>query len=77
MKIKPIERINRPKNKEFNRYIIQNQPVIITGVANQWQACANWTIESFKNMFGDLTVPLRASDNEINKNSYVFLNIST
>ena len=65
MKIKPIERINRPKNKEFNRYIIQNQPVIITGVANQWQACANWTIESFKNMFGDLTVPLRASDNEI------------
>lgn len=65
MKIIPIERIHQPTIEEFNHYIIQNQPVIITGVADQWQACANWTPESFKNMFGDLTVPLRASDNEI------------
>jgi hypothetical protein len=65
MKIKPIERINQPTIKEFNQYISQNQPVIITGVANQWQAYYHWTSESFKQMFGDLTVPLRASDNEI------------
>jgi Cupin-like domain len=65
MKIKPIQRIHQPTKKEFEDYIIQNQPVVITGVANQWQAYNNWTPESFKNMFGDLTVPLRASDNEI------------
>lgn len=65
MKIKPIERIEQPTIKEFNQYISQNQPVIITGVANQWQAYCHWTPESFQRIFGDLTVPLRASDNEI------------
>lgn len=65
MKIKPIERIEQPTIKEFKHYISQNQPVIITGVANQWQAYCHWTLESFKQIFGDLTVPLRASDNEI------------
>lgn len=65
MKIQPIERIHQPKTAEFNRYIAQNQPVVITGIANQWQAYSSWTPESFKTMFGDLTVPLRASDNEL------------
>lgn len=65
MQTKPIERINQPSIKEFNQYIIQNQPVIITGIANQWQAYSNWTPEGFNEIFGDLTVPLRASDNEI------------
>jgi hypothetical protein len=65
MKVEPIERIYQPTVKEFAQYIIKNQPVIITGVANQWQACVNWSPESFTTMFGDLTVPLRASDNEI------------
>jgi lysine-specific demethylase 8 len=66
MKIKTIQRIHQPTIKEFDRYITQNQPVIITGVANQWEAYNNWTPELFKHMFGELTVPVRPTDNEIN-----------
>lgn len=65
MKTKPIERIHQPKLAEFNRYIAQSQPVVITGIANQWQAYSNWTPESFKQMFGQIEVPLRSSDNEL------------
>ncbi len=65
MKIKQIERIHQPTKEEFEDYIIQNRPVVIAGVANQWEAYSKWTPENFKQMFGEIKVPLRASDNEL------------
>ncbi|MBD2293374.1 cupin-like domain-containing protein [Anabaena sphaerica FACHB-251] len=66
MKITPIERINQPSITEFcNKFVIPDKPVILTGVANEWKACEQWTPETFKSMFGDVIAPLRASDDEI------------
>lgn len=66
MKIQPIQRIEKPSISEFqNNFGSQNKPVIISGVANEWTAVDIWQPEMFKNMFGDVSAPLRASDNEI------------
>jgi lysine-specific demethylase 8 len=66
MQLKPIERIENPTIEEFqHEFVMQDKPVIITGVANEWLACSLWKPDTFKSMFGDLRVPVRQSDNEI------------
>jgi len=65
MKIKPLDRLDNPTIEEFQHYIKEDKPVIITGVANQWVACSRWSPENFKKIFGEILVPLRPSDNEI------------
>lgn len=65
MKFKPIDRIHQPTINEFQQYVMESQPVVITGVATKWHAYSNWTPENFQQMFGNLEVPLRQSDNEL------------
>lgn len=67
MQLKPIERIEKPTLEEFqHEFVMQDKPVIISGVANEWAACSLWNPDSLKTMFGDIRVPVRESDNEIN-----------
>jgi len=66
MNIQPIQRIENPSFDEFQtKFGLPNKPVIISGVANDWSASSLWQPEMFKDMFGDIPAPLRASDNEI------------
>lgn len=66
MQIKYLERIEKPSIAEFHHeFVMQDKPVIISGVANEWKACSQWTPERFKILFGDVIAPLRASDDEI------------
>lgn len=66
MKINPIERIEKPSIEEFqHHFVMQDKPVVITGVANEWTACSLWNPANFKTIFGNILVPLRHSDNEI------------
>lgn len=66
MYIQPIQRIEKPSTDEFQtKFVETNKPVIISGVASEWAASSSWQPKMFKNMFGDISAPLRASDNEI------------
>ncbi|MCC5644518.1 cupin-like domain-containing protein [Nostoc sp. CHAB 5824] len=66
MQLKPIERIKKPTVEEFqHEFVMQDKPVIISGVANEWLACSLWKPDTFKSMFGNVRVPVRKSDNEI------------
>ena len=43
-----IDRIHRPTPREFYlKYVRTNRPVVITGIADDWQAIGKWTPEFF------------------------------
>ncbi len=66
MKLTPIARIEKPSIEEFqHEFVMQDKPVIISGVANEWTAYSLWKPETFKELFGNVLAPLRATDNEI------------
>lgn len=66
MQLKPIERIEKPTLEEFqHEFVLRDKPVIITGVANEWPACSLWKPDTFKTLFGNVRVPVRESDNEL------------
>lgn len=66
MKIQSIERIKKPSVAEFqHEFVMKDKPVIISGVADEWKACSDWTPETFKTLFGDVIAPFRASDDEL------------
>lgn len=52
-----IERLERPSPETFYRdYVRRNKPVVITGVADQWEATARWSPEYFRSSFPDANV---------------------
>ncbi len=66
MQIRSIDRVEKPSVAEFqHEFVMQEKPVIITGVANKWKASSQWTPDFFKALFGDVTAPMRASNNEL------------
>jgi hypothetical protein len=66
MQLKPIERIEKPGVEQFqHEFVMQDKPVVISGVANDWPACSLWKPDILKSMFGDVRVPVRQSDNEL------------
>jgi len=49
-----IERVEAPSRKAFEaKYLNQNKPVIVTGVANQWKAYSTWEPDYFKSVAGE------------------------
>lgn len=66
MQIQPIERIEKPTVEQLQQeFVLQDKPVIISGVANEWPACFLWNPDTFKSMFANVLVPVRCSDNEL------------
>ncbi len=52
-----LERVHAPTKAEFERDFVQrNQPVVITGVADQWPAFSKWNADYLKRVAGDSTV---------------------
>lgn len=52
-----IERLERPSPETFYRdFVRRNKPVVITGVASEWQATARWSPEYFRSSFPDASV---------------------
>jgi [protein]-arginine 3-hydroxylase / protease len=52
-----VERLDRPSPQMFyQRYVRRNKPVVITGVAGEWQAVAQWSPEYFRSNFPDAKV---------------------
>jgi hypothetical protein len=56
-----IERLERPSPETFYRdFVRRNKPVVITGVASEWQATARWSPEYFRSSFPDASVRFTA-----------------
>lgn len=61
-----VERVERPSVELFQaEYFDKNKPVILGDAAKDWQARAILSPETIRARFGDLTVPVRESDNEL------------
>jgi len=61
-----LERIECPTVEEFQEnYFSKNKPVILANAAKNWHARTILTPDTIKTKFGDLTVPVRESDNEL------------
>jgi hypothetical protein len=56
-----IERLDRPSPETFYRgFVRRNRPVVITGVADKWEATARWSPEYFRSSFPDAKVMFTA-----------------
>jgi jumonji domain-containing protein 7 len=61
-----VQRVERPSIEEFQEsYFVTNKPVVLGGMASEWQARSALTPENLKEKFGDVIVPVRESDNEL------------
>jgi hypothetical protein len=57
-----IERIENPSYDEFYRnYVLKNKPVIITGVADKWDALSKWNIDYLRSSSEDMNVDIVVS----------------
>ncbi|GCE15716.1 cupin-like domain-containing protein [Tengunoibacter tsumagoiensis] len=57
-----LERIHRPSYNDFyQNYFKKSRPVIITGVADQWDALSKWTIEYLRSSSEDQNMEVVAS----------------
>ena len=65
--ISAVKRIAAPALKEFHRdYVSRGEPVILTGIVGQWPAFPMMTPSVLKQTFGEVTVPVRETDDELN-----------
>src|SRR5258706_5280564 len=65
--VSKVKRIEPPSPEEFQRdYVTPGEPVIITGVARSWPALSLMNPSIIKQMFGEIVVPVRESDDELN-----------
>lgn len=52
-----IDRIHQPTPREFyQKYVRANRPVVITGIADQWQAVGKWTPQFFRSQHPEAKV---------------------
>lgn len=64
-KVAEIERIDNPSFDEFHRnYVLKSKPVIITGVANKWDALSKWNIDYLRSSSEDVSVDIVVSKDQ-------------
>ncbi len=57
-----IDRRDRITPEEFREtYYSRNQPVILTGMMDDWPALTQWTPEGIRDRFGDLTIEVQTN----------------
>jgi Cupin-like domain len=67
MKISEVKKIEAPSPEEFQReYVLRGEPVILKGIARTWPAFPLMKPSVLKQMFGEVTVPVRQTDDELN-----------
>jgi lysine-specific demethylase 8 len=61
-----VERLEQPSVAEFQQQIAErNAPLVLGGVAKNWQARGILTPQKIKKFFGDVVVNVRETDNEL------------
>ena len=60
-----VDRIKNISVEEFQKHYRDNKPVVLEGVAKDWQARSVMTPANIRNMFGSVTVNVRETDNEL------------
>lgn len=59
IKLKPIERVGHISRDEFREnYLEPRQPVVLTDLINDWPAREKWSLDFFKEEYGNLSVPV-------------------
>lgn len=55
----PIDRVETIDRATFQRdYVKRRRPLVISGLSHSWPAYTKWTLDYFKSVCGDKTVPL-------------------
>lgn len=63
MELKTIERRTGLNKETFKKeFLTPLKPVILTDLMDPWEAKGKWTIEYFKNKYGDLKVPVYSAE---------------
>lgn len=60
-----VERIKDISIEEFQARYRDNKPVVLEGVAKEWQVRSVMTPANIRNMFGSINVNVRETDNEL------------
>ena len=58
---------NITKDRFYNDYFKKQKPVVVKGFTKDWPAYSKWTLDSIKNIAGDVNVPLY-DDRPVNYN---------
>lgn len=59
MKVAEIDRVQDISREEFEqKYLIPSRPLVITGLAHKWPASTKWTWDYFKEIVGNVKVPV-------------------
>ncbi len=57
--LKPVDTVEQISQADFREnYLLPRRPLVIKGLTKSWPAREKWNIEYFKNIAGDLEVPL-------------------
>ncbi|MFF7440000.1 cupin-like domain-containing protein [Streptomyces sp. NPDC008122] len=57
VKIDAIDRLHNPDPEMFKReYVYKRKPAIITGLMDEWPAMERWSLDYFREHFGDLDI---------------------
>ena len=60
-----IERIENPSYDDFyHNYVLKNKPVVITGVASNWDALSKWNIDYLRSTSEDVSVDIIVSKDQ-------------
>lgn len=60
-----LERIHCPSYKDFyHNYFLKSKPVVITGVADKWDALSRWNVEYLRSSSGDPKVDVVVSKHQ-------------
>ncbi len=69
---RPVARISPPSVGEFYRtYVYGSQPVVITGLVDDWPAGRRWELKYFEEQFGDVKAaayPLKGGECDVHAN---------
>lgn len=62
--------------EEFQKiYLSSNTPVLIKGMAKDWPAVKNWSLDYFKQNYGHEVVPTRLRGNELNEEALRYVDM--
>jgi hypothetical protein len=65
MLVQPITRVDAFTPEAVDLHAgLHNIPVVFSGAAKSWPAMATWSLSSLKRTFGNVSVPVRDSDDE-------------
>jgi hypothetical protein len=59
-----VERVENPSPETFRAIVHADRPVILTGVATNWEAFGRWNLPYFREAFGDQTLTVTTASDD-------------